>query len=445
MKLNPQMVKGAEPRAERYELKDGAGLVLVVYPSGQKTWQYRTNRGRVVLGHAARPGEQFEPMSLRSARDARALAKAKIATGETPKSAEPVTEPEPVEDDRIGTGKAWCLYMDLEGSSCANATEKWRMWNRNIKPVIGEKKLADVTRSDCSKIISDHFNAIRATGGNGVGANKLHGHLSRFFTWSLREGWEHTLLDRNPMTGVCKLAKEKPRERWLTPQELGWFFRALPRMASDKWNDNSPAYARGFELLLRLVARRSEVFRGEWAWQLQEDRYLVPETKNALPHLLWLHPTCVSLIGKKPASAEASDLILGVHPESTEAAMRRLREAMAEVAAEDGEAVDFQSPKLADGKENPHHFTLHDFRTTATTIMAGADPTFLDENDRQLVPPHIRDKLLNHKDPTVRARHYDFHVCYPEKKAALRLWNDWLDDIKKAALGRNILNLKSAA
>jgi hypothetical protein len=62
-------------------------------------------------------------------------------------------------------------------------------------------------------------------------------------------------------------------------------------------------------------------------------------------------------------------------------------------------------------------------------------PEFRDKQDRAKVTAAIRDRLLNHKDPTVRGRHYDFHDCYPEKRSALRLWNDWLDGLKVEATG----------
>jgi hypothetical protein len=63
--------------------------------------------------------------------------------------------------------------------------------------------------------------------------------------------------------------------------------------------------------------------------------------------------------------------------------------------------------------------TPHDLRRTATTIKSEIG-----------VSPFIKDRILNHRDPTVTGRYYDKYQ-YIEKRDALDAWGRCVDMIER--------------
>jgi integrase len=62
-------------------------------------------------------------------------------------------------------------------------------------------------------------------------------------------------------------------------------------------------------------------------------------------------------------------------------------------------------------KRGLRRFTPHDLRRTVTTHMR-----------RLGISPHIVDRVQNHTEPSVQARHYDRWTYLPEKVQALESW-----------------------
>ncbi|MXP42539.1 integrase arm-type DNA-binding domain-containing protein [Altererythrobacter soli] len=425
--LTDQQVRALKPRNKRYEIKDGYyPLYIIVQPSGAISFQSRYGGKRRKLGDF---GALQHQVSLRQAREAALSIKA--ARGEVPNTVAAALPISPSSWRAAQTLEdCYRLYMADVSPNLTEAVvkERWRLMEKDLPPGLRSQPISDVTADELAVAVRAKFDALRKRpNGKGVGANRLHTNLMTFFQWCRREGRPllETKLTANPMTEVPKpLRHEKPRDRWLEPHEIVWLFRALSEMGTTRWNDQSDLHARAIEGLLRLVARRGEVYWARWDW-VKGDRLIVPETKNSTPNLLWLHPSVLALFGERPDVPEAR--ILPVFPTSKPIA--RLRQAMNRIASEAGYAYDYNDPS------RPEYWTLHDLRTTATTLLAGEVKFFRNKDESPKVSADTRDRLLNHKDVTVRGRHYDFHDSYPQKRAALLLWNDWLDELKAKATG----------
>jgi site-specific recombinase XerD len=135
--------------------------------------------------------------------------------------------------------------MQSEGNQKRSAAEKWRIFEREVEPKLGSKPLADVSRHELARLVADkHSHAP-------IMSNHLHSLLTRFFNWSMIEGWSHTNLEANPMIYVKKMAKPKARERTLSDDEIRLFFVALP---------DAGEFSPVFELILRTCVRRGEAF-----------------------------------------------------------------------------------------------------------------------------------------------------------------------------------------
>jgi integrase len=131
--------------------------------------------------------------------------------------------------------------------------------------------------------------------------------------------------------------------------------------------------------------RLSEI-EGEW-WTLPGAR-----TKNGKAHRVPLTPLALELLGRFTSDGDE------VFPASRRAEGTLLVSSLAH-AIQKSEFLGLR------------RWTPHDLRRTAATRMASAG-----------VQPHIIDRLLNHTDPSVRARYYDQYLYDAEKRSALGEW-----------------------
>ena len=91
-------------------------------------------------------------------------------------------------------------------------------------------------------------------------ANRTVSILSSFFTWCILNGYRP---DRqNPCEGVPKF-KEVPRERYLSPKEIGAVGQAIVDAVTN--SDISPAHAAYFRCLMLTGLRRDELRTLQWS------------------------------------------------------------------------------------------------------------------------------------------------------------------------------------
>src|SRR5262245_36838927 len=132
-----------KPRASRYEVPDGGqrGLLVVVFPSGKKSFVVRYRFGgvkrKLTLGG----------LSLQAARKAAAVALYEVHEGRDPAEAKKATQA------KAATTRAetvqWCCEQHLkrEGDKLRSAGERMRIFERLIYPVVGDVPLVALRRS----------------------------------------------------------------------------------------------------------------------------------------------------------------------------------------------------------------------------------------------------------------------------------------------------------
>jgi integrase len=391
-----QQVKALKAKAtgKRQEHRDlGApNLYIVVQPkSGETSFVIRPTvagkQRKITLGH-------FPAMSLADAREEATRHKTAARQGKTAGALRLAPA------QTMSVSEAWNLYWQHEASSRKSAAEKQRIFQKDIAPAIGKMPLNEVTRSDLAKLVSDKFATAKTA------SNRLHSLLARFFKWSFTQGHNLTKLDSNPMLGVAKMHSERDsaRRRYLTPQELKWWFQALPAAGE---------YATIHELLMRTLCRFSDILNLTWGEVVERNNgdvlLEIRQTKNAEPHLVYLHPTAAKSLPERPKGAVPNDKVFKLRSRSSKP-VERLRRRMSELAKEEGLTVP--------------HWQPHDYRRTGTTLLAG----MMDDEDHPLVPEHILGRLLAHKEQRV-IKHYNVYQYYREKKAALTIWNEALDNL----------------
>jgi integrase len=147
--------------------------------------------------------------------------------------------------------------------------------------------------------IEDVLAAKNARGNHRITANRIVQFLSTLFSWSSKsiDGKINFWKIENPANDVSRY-KEKPRERFLLPQELAKFNEALKKEADQDLRDF-------IVISLNTGARRSDVLGMRWSdvlWEMNSWR--VPQPKNATPYEVALLPVVMEVLKRRRAEIE---------------------------------------------------------------------------------------------------------------------------------------------
>ena len=231
-----------------------------------------------------------------------------------------------------------------------------------------------------------------------VSAARARTALSSMFNWAIREGLD---IAANPVLGTNRPAQPGSRERVLTETELSAIW----------WASGEDDYGRIVRLLLLTAQRRNEVGSMQWAeldtisglWRLPGAR-----TKNHREHLLPLVPAALALL---PPRREGRDFLFGDGPRRSGDPHRGFSGWSKSKAALDERIAEALSEPLP-------HWTVHDLRRSASTVMA----------DRLGVLPHIVEAILNHVSGHRAgvAGVYNRARYAAEMREALQLWAQYV-------------------
>ena len=353
------------------------GLGLRVSPTGVKAWSVMftipgtQKRGRLSLG-------TYPATSLATARTKAIEARGKVEAGEDPRRS---TEPE-IDDGPMTVGGLVEAYL-AKKTGIKTCRELGRRLRADVVPVIGTVKLADLHRRDVHRVLDPILER-----GAPVASAKAFGDLRAMLRWAVERGY----LDHDPMLGM-KVKKAKPRERFLTEDEIAVLWQA--------WPTALPANA-ALALKLALVTGQrigevtgitlDEIDLAKAVWNLPAER-----TKNASAHTVPLSDMAVELI------AEARRTEIG------------------------GRLFDLNTQRLANflaqrrGRLPVQDWSAHDLRRSFCTHLAMLG-----------VSPLIIGAVVNHRSQTKGGVTLGVYVQYDyarEKREALDMWADRLSAI----------------
>ena len=266
----------------------------------------------------------------------------------------------------------WNAYIEsrkLTSKAKSTVIEEDRKWDREIKPIFGETAVADIQPRDLAELLDTLAKK------SPVSANRLHSFLSIFFKPALRKGW----IPVHPLQWVDKPAKEKPRKRFLSDEEIKTLWSLLPSV-----NDNARDI---IKMMLFTAQRKGEIFKMAWG-EIENGVWRQSDNKTDSYNLVPLSPPVIEILEKRkgsgttwvfPSSRGSQHHIKGI---------KRARIALNEKMA--GEP-----------------WTEHDLRRTARTLMS-----------RLKIKHHIRERVLNHSQTGI-VQVYDQHDYLDEKRDAL--------------------------
>ena len=379
-RLTDARIRSLRPKQARYEVWDTEpGFGLRIAPSGRKSfiylYRFEGRPRRFTLG-------VYPRMPLADAREALAKAAKLLDKGIDPAERELAAR----KDKRDAESFAELAHEWIE----RHAKPKRKGWEEAKRiletdpiPVWGKRKANSIKRRDVIQLVEQIMDR-----GSPVMANRTLTLLKQVFKF----GVQRDIIEASPAVAVDKPAKEKPRDRVLSEEEIRSFWTGLDKASMRE--DLRIA----LKLCLVTVQRRGEV-SGMRRSEIEDGWWTLPKerSKNGKAHRIPLSPLAKELINKASGDDHlfpAPRKVGPIGPDALTDAITKYRHCF--------------------GAER---FSTHDLRRTAATGMAQLG-----------IPRFDIAKVLNHTDQEVTAI-YDRWAYDAEKKKALLKWARRLQNI----------------
>lgn len=390
--LTDTKLKNLKPQDKLYKVSDRDGLYVAVLTSGTVSFRYdyRINgrRETLVIGQYGRDG-----ISLAEAREELIAAKKLLKAGQSPAAAK--------RDGikKIRGAETFAVHTDsyMKHVILADSTRamKQAVIDRDILPVLGNKMMAEITTS----MVRDLCDRIVERGGRAT-AVQAREIISSVYRHANDRG--HGLF--NPAADIkpSSIAIFKPRERTLTPEEIGLFFRTLDAIGA------MGTMKMALKLVLITMVRKGEFTNAtwdeidfkKWTWTIPSDRM-----KGSRAHVIYLPKQAQDiLVGLQMCAGGSEYLVPGrynIRKPLSNAALNSLIDRTVKIINEDGEYI--------------QDFTVHDMRRTASTLLHEAG-----------YPSDWIEKALAHEQKGVRAV-YNKAEYARQRAYMLQQWADMID------------------
>jgi integrase len=265
-----------------------------------------------------------------------------------------------------------------------------RRFAKNVTPIIGNINLADLHKREINRVVDPILER-----GKSIEAARCFEDMRAMFRWAVARGD----LDHNPMEGMRKPVKAKPRERVLSDAEIAQLWNGLPEALP-----RSKTVQRIVKLCLLTAQRVGEV-SGVTADEidLRARLWTIPgkRTKNGHKHTVPLSKAAIAVI-------EECDGSTFLFP-NDDGEGSLLAHAVAKTITRAQERFGLD------------HWTAHDLRRSAVTHMAELG-----------VSPIVLGHVINHRSVTRAGTTLSVYQQYDyakEKRHALELWAERLTAI----------------
>ncbi|MBB5417091.1 integrase [Paraburkholderia atlantica] len=358
--LTESEIRALEPRATRYCVADGNGLVIEVMTTGTKIWRFRytLNGKRQPLATIG----DYRMISLRVARAKAQRYAALVAQGISPVATARRDRGAESKADVLREAAELYVTTALAGKSDEYRRTTRRALDKDVLPAIGNKPIGAVTADDvvaiCERIKSR-------------GAPKMALHtrnvVKRLYAYLIAR----QLATSNPAEVVParSIATFDSRTRVLSGAEIGVMLRTI-----DTSNIRRPLKL-ALHLLVLTMARKSDLIESRWAeFDLDNALWTIPAARvNAREDRIVRLPRQAVALLRELQRARTSETFVfpSVRGDDRPIAKSTLNQAVKALGLD------------------VEHFVLHDFRRTASTHLrdmeqqsaAGADITNREATD----------------------------------------------------------------
>lgn len=363
------------------------GLALRITEHGRRSWcfHYRSPRDgkRATIG-------TYPATSLAAARGKALEAKGHVDAGQDPR----LVLAGQASAGMTVAGLVNTYLADPEKAALRSLGEIERRLRKNVVPIIGEVKLAELRRRDARNVTDAILRR-----GKKTEATRVFEDLRAVVRWAVINEY----LDANPFDGMDKPAKAGARDRVLSDEEIKTLWTGLPKALA-----RSVQCQRIIKLCLITAQRVGEtagIVPAEIDLAAREWRLPGARTKNGFPHTVPLSDLAISIIKEAMADAGKGKPVFpnGSGSLSPMTVARTILRAN------------------TDARFGIAPWSAHDLRRTALTGMA-----------RLGVAPIVMGHVANHRTTTragVTLSAYSQYAYDKEKRQALDLWADRLQAI----------------
>jgi integrase len=338
--LTETQIRGLQPRATRFCVADGNGLVLEVMPTGKKVWRFR-----FTLNGARQPLVTIGDYQLVSLRVARAKAQKYaqiVASGASPVSIARQDRGAEKRVDLVRDGAELYLVSEIAAKSEEYRRTTRRALDKDILPAIGNKPIGQVTTGDVQAICD----RIKRRGSPKM-ALHTRNVVKRLYEFLIAR----QLAASNPAHAIPagSITASDARTRVLTPNEIGTLLRAIYES-----NIRRPLKL-ALHLLVLTMVRKSELIEATWReFDLDGAVWKIPATrmKNNRDHRVCLPNQAVAMLRElRDMKLSRSYVFPTVRGEDRPIAKSTLNQAVKALGLE------------------VEHFVLQDFRRTASAHL----------------------------------------------------------------------------
>lgn len=384
-------VKYLKPKKKResYWFKGMPGFGIRVTSKGTKSFIYMyRHEGQARMLTLGR----YPELSLAKAREAYAMAAAKLDTGEDP--AEDKLDLNKIERENPSVKQMVSKYIEYAKKT---GKKTWRddkrTFERDVIPMIGRMKVHKVKRRHVSAVVKK----IVERGSAGQADHTLS-YIKRLFNVALQWGY----VEFNPCQGLEKIKSYAPRERVLSPKEVWKFWHGL---------DDTPLYPvikYALRFTLCTMTRSKETMYAQWDQiDRQDGLWTIPKSlaKNNHEHRLPLNQLALEQLNQIHPYTGASDYVFGSNrydepPGAPPSDLKPLSKCSLSraVARHRHEEINITE-----------RFTPHDLRRTAATYVVALG-----------CPVDWAERLLNHVKGTL-IRVYNRYSYDLEKRTGMEM------------------------
>ncbi|HBP7684510.1 TPA: site-specific integrase [Escherichia coli] len=388
--------------------KAGAGLYIESRSGSQtKSWLYRPylNGKQIKITLGAYPA-----MTLAQAREAHAEAIELVKQGIDPryvrKTEKSNNEQMPIFSE---LWENWLSFRETSKPIGARTLADYKgTYRRHLEQGLGSVRVCDLSRS----YLFAHLSKVRQSSAEGVRKGLI------ILNMTLDHATLQGLIELNPARllkpAMFGASMAKPRERWLSQDELQRLWKTLEEATAGGGSVStggkgiassvvlSHAIANTLKLIILTGVRRSEAVKMRWD-QINGDRWTIPETKNGKSHVVTLHPLALSILKKQRIISEGAFVFESTSnqgfPITGDAVTRALERLRKKYLAE------------------LEPFSPHDLRRSVATGCA----EYLD------VPERLIERLLNHipKDRLIRT--YQVGQQAEKLRSLFLSWGDFVE------------------
>ena len=388
--------------------KAGAGLYIESRSGSQtKSWLYRPylNGKQIKITLGAYPA-----MTLAQAREAHAEAIELVKQGFDPryvrKTEKSNNEQMPIFSE---LWENWLSFRETSKPIGARTLADYKgTYRRHLEQGLGSVRVCDLSRS----YLFAHLSKVRQSSAEGVRKGLI------ILNMTLDHATLQGLIELNPARllkpAMFGASMAKPRERWLSQDELQRLWKTLEEATAGGGSVStggkgiassvvlSHAIANTLKLIILTGVRRSEAVKMRWD-QINGDRWTIPETKNGKSHVVTLHPLALSILKKQRIISEGAFVFESTSnqgfPITGDAVTRALERLRKKYLAE------------------LEPFSPHDLRRSVATGCA----EYLD------APERLIERLLNHipKDRLIRT--YQVGQQAEKLRSLFLSWGDFVE------------------